>query len=38
MAGLVALVRESLDTIRLYRPLTRYVGPKERLVVKEAVP
>jgi len=30
MAGLVALVHESLDTIRLYRPLTRYVGPAER--------
>jgi citrate synthase len=30
MAGLVALVREALDGIRLYRPLTRYVGPAER--------
>jgi citrate synthase len=30
MAGLVALVRESLDHIRLYRPLSRYVGTPER--------
>jgi citrate synthase len=29
-AGMVALVREALDTIRLMRPLTRYVGPAER--------
>ena len=27
LAGLVALVRESLDDIRLFRPLSRYVGP-----------
>ena len=27
MAGLVALVREAIDTIRLVRPLSRYVGP-----------
>jgi citrate synthase len=26
MAGLVALVREAIDTIRLVRPVTRYVG------------
>jgi citrate synthase len=30
MAGMAALVREALDTIRLYRPLSRYVGPAER--------
>lgn len=30
MAGLVALVREALDQIRLYRPLSRYVGPADR--------
>jgi citrate synthase len=30
MAGLVALVRESLDSIRLYRPRSRYVGVSER--------
>jgi len=29
-AGLVALVREAMDTIRLVRPLSRYVGPSER--------
>jgi len=29
-AGLVALVREAMDTIRLVRPLSRYVGPAER--------
>jgi len=29
-AGLVALVREAMDTIRLVRPLSRYVGPPER--------
>ncbi len=28
MAGTTALVREALDTIRLYRPLSRYVGPR----------
>ena len=27
MAGLVALVREAIDTSRLVRPLSRYVGP-----------
>jgi citrate synthase len=30
MAGLVALVREALDSIRLFRPLTRTVGAGER--------
>jgi citrate synthase len=30
MAGTAALVREALETIRLYRPLSRYVGPLER--------
>jgi len=30
MAGLVALVREAIDTIRLVRPLSRYVGPPPR--------
>lgn len=30
MAGLVALVREAMDTIRLVRPLDRYVGPAPR--------
>ncbi len=29
-AGMVALVRETLHDIRLYRPLSRYVGPTER--------
>jgi len=29
-AGLVALVREAMDTIRLVRPLSRYDGPPER--------
>jgi len=29
-AGLLALVREAMDTIRLVRPLSRYVGPAER--------
>lgn len=29
-AGLVALVREAMETIRLVRPLSRYVGPSER--------
>ena len=29
-AGMVALVREAMDTTRLVRPLSRYVGPKER--------
>jgi citrate synthase len=31
-AAFVALVRESLDSIRLYRPRGRYVGPPERSV------
>jgi citrate synthase len=31
-AGLVALVREAMDTIRLVRPLSRYVGPGERRI------
>ncbi len=30
MAGMAALVSEALDTIRLYRPLSRYVGAVER--------
>ena len=30
MAGTAALVREAPDTIRLYRPLSRYVGAAER--------
>jgi len=30
MAGMAALVSEALDTIRLYRPLSRYVGVAER--------
>lgn len=30
MAGLVALVREAMETIRLVRPLDRYVGPAPR--------
>jgi len=29
-AGLVALVREAMDSIRLVRPLSRYGGPAER--------
>jgi citrate synthase len=32
VAGIVALVEESLDTVRLYRPLSRYVGPPPRPV------
>jgi len=32
VAGIVALVEESLDTVRLVRPLTRYVGPAPRPV------
>ena len=31
-AGMVALVRETLHDIRLYRPLSRYVGPARRPV------
>lgn len=30
MAGMVAHVREALESIRLFRPLTRYVGAAER--------
>jgi citrate synthase len=30
MAGTAALVREALDSIRLYRPISRYVGIPER--------
>jgi citrate synthase len=32
MAGLVALVREAIDSIRLIRPLSRYVGTPERRI------
>jgi citrate synthase len=32
VAGMVALVRETLDNIRLYRPMSRYVGPAERSI------
>ena len=32
VAGIVALVEESLDSVRLHRPLTRYVGPATRPV------
>jgi len=35
MAGTTALVREALSTIRLYRPLSRYVGAPERRIVGE---
>ncbi len=35
MAGTAALVREALDGIRLYRPLSRYVGPAERRLESE---
>ena len=38
MAGTAALVREALDGIRLYRPLTRYVGPAERSLSSEDAP
>ena len=31
-AGILALVREAMETIRLVRPLTRYVGAAERRV------
>jgi citrate synthase len=34
--GIVALVEESLDTVRLYRRSTRYVGPPPRPVPREA--
>jgi citrate synthase len=32
VAGMVALVRETLDNIRLYRPVSRYVGPADRSI------
>jgi len=35
MAGMVAFVWEALDSIRLFRPLTRYVGHPEREVPSE---
>ncbi len=35
MAGTTALVREALSTIRLYRPLSRYVGAPERKIAGE---
>ncbi len=35
MAGTTALVREALSTIRLYRPLSRYVGVPERRIARE---
>ncbi len=35
MAGTAALVREALGGIRLYRPLSRYVGPDERRLENE---
>jgi citrate synthase len=35
MAGTAALVREALDGIRLYRPLSRYVGVEERRLADE---
>jgi citrate synthase len=35
MAGTAALVREALDGIRLYRPLSRYVGVGERTLEGE---
>jgi len=35
MAGMAALVREALDTIRLYRPVSRYVGPARRDMTQE---
>ena len=38
MAGTAALVREALDGIRLYRPLSRYVGPSERRLSGEDAP
>jgi citrate synthase len=38
MAGTAALVREALDGIRLYRPLSRYVGVGERRLDSEANP
>jgi citrate synthase len=38
MAGLVALVREGLDDIRLYRPLSRYVGAAPRSIDRGGQP
>lgn len=32
VSGIVALVRECLDSVRLFRPLTEYVGPTARPV------
>jgi citrate synthase len=37
-AGLVALVKEAIDRIRLIRPLSRYVGPSERRIEPENAP
>jgi citrate synthase len=37
-AGIVALVREALTTIRLVRPMDRYVGPDERNIEAEVSP
>ena len=36
MAGTAALVREALGGIRLYRPLSRYVGTSQRRFDPEA--
>ena len=36
MAGTTALVREALETIRLFRPLSHYVGPEERHIGEES--
>jgi citrate synthase len=38
MAGLVALVREALETIRIFRPLTRAVGADERRLPERTAP
>jgi citrate synthase len=38
VAGIVALVRECLDTVRLYRPLSRYVGSPLRHVAPQGSP
>lgn len=38
MAGLVALVREAMDSIRLVRPLSRYVGRRERRLQRKGSP
>ena len=34
-AGMVAMIREALETMRLYRPLDHYVGPAERRLAAE---